>query len=199
MMRLSGGLKGLMLLPMLTLMACSSMPTPPRNALNLCAVFAEKQTWQSPAIRTERRWGIPVSVLMATMYHESSYRADARPPRRYFLGIFPGSRPSTAYGYSQALDGTWDEYVSKNSRWFASRDEFDDAIDFIGWYHNLSTREIGIRADDVYNLYLAYHEGRGGFSRNSYLAKPWLVRYAERVRETEGKYRQQLTGCPLSQ
>lgn len=199
MMRLSGGLKGLMLLPMLTLMACSSMPTPPRNALNLCAVFAEKQAWQSPAIRTERRWGIPVSVLMATMYHESSYRADARPPRRYFLGIFPGSRPSTAYGYSQALDGTWDEYVSKNSRWFASRYEFDDAIDFIGWYHNLSTREIGIRADDAYNLYLAYHEGRGGFSRNSYLAKPWLVRYAERVRETEGKYRQQLTGCPLSQ
>lgn len=191
-------LKCVMFLPTLTLMACSSLPAPPRNALNLCAVFAEKTDWQKPAHRTERRWGVPVSVLMATMYHESSYRADARPPRRYFLGFIPGPRPSTAYGYAQALDGTWDEYVSRNSRWFASRDDFDDAIDFIGWYHHLSTRAIGIRSDDIYNLYLAYHEGRGGFMRNSYLEKPWLVRYAERVRETEGNYRQQLGACPIA-
>lgn len=180
-----------------TLTACSSMPSPPRNALNLCSVFSEKVEWQKPTLRTEKRWSIPASVLMATMFHESSYRADARPPRRYFLGFIPGPRPSTAYGYAQALDGTWDEYVSRNSRWFASRDDFDDAIDFIGWYHNLSTREIGIRADDAMNLYLAYHEGRGGFARNSYLDKPWLVRYAERVRATDQLYREQLSGCPL--
>lgn len=181
-----------------TLTACSSMPSPPRNALNLCSVFSEKAEWQKPTLRTERRWRIPASVLMATMFHESSYRADARPPRRYFLGFIPGPRPSTAYGYAQALDGTWDEYVLQNSRWFASRDDFDDAIDFIGWYHSLSTREIGIRADDTLNLYLAYHEGRNGFARNSYLDKPWLVRYAERVSETEQLYRGQLSGCPLS-
>jgi len=191
-------LNSFFLLSVLMLQGCSTLPSPPRQALNLCAVFAEKTEWQSPTLRTERRWGIPVSVLMATMYHESSYRADARPPRRYYLGVFPGARPSTAYGYAQALDVTWDEYVSKNSRWFASRDDFDDAMDFIGWYHNLSTREIGIRANDTYNLYLAYHEGRGGFVRNSYLAKPWLMRYAERVRETEGNYRQQLLRCPLA-
>ncbi|MES3040943.1 MAG: hypothetical protein V4730_07315 [Pseudomonadota bacterium] len=181
----------------LALTGCSSMPSPPRNALNLCSVFAEKIEWQKPTLRSEKRWNIPASVLMATMFHESSYRADARPPRRYFLGFIPGSRPSTAYGYAQALDGTWDEYVSRNSRWFANRDEFDDAIDFIGWYHSLSTREIGIRADDAINLYLAYHEGRGGFARNSYLDKPWLVRYAERVGATELSYRSQLVACPL--
>lgn len=180
------------------LAGCSSLPSPPRNALNVCAVFAEKTEWQKPALRTEQRWGIPVTVLMATMFHESSYRADARPSRRYYLGLIPGSRPSTAYGYSQALDGTWDEYVSQNSRWFASRDDFSDAIDFIGWYHNLSTREIGIRPDDVMNLYLAYHEGRGGFARNSYLEKPWLVKYAGRVRDTELSYRSQLPACPLA-
>lgn len=180
------------------LVGCSTMPSPPRNALNLCSVFAEKSEWQKPALRTEKRWNIPASVLMATMFHESSYRADARPPRRYFLGFIPGPRPSTAYGYAQALDGTWDEYVSKNSRWFASRDDFADAIDFIGWYHNLSTREIGIRADDTTNLYLAYHEGRSGFAANSYLAKPWLVKYAERVGVTEQSYRTQLLDCPLA-
>jgi len=183
---------------LMMLSACSSMPSPPRNALNVCAVFAEKSEWQKPTLRTEKRWKIPASVLMATMFHESSYRADARPPRRYFLGFIPGPRPSTAYGYAQALDGTWDEYVAKNSRWFANRDDFDDAIDFIGWYHNLSTREIGIRADDMLNLYLAYHEGRSGFAGNSYLEKPWLVRYAERVVVTEQNYRSQLVSCPLA-
>jgi len=188
---------GLLGLVLAALAGCSSLPSPPRNALNVCAVFAEKTEWQKPALRTEQRWGIPVSVLMATIYHESSYRADARPPRRYFLGFIPGPRPSNAYGYSQALDETWDEYVSKNSRWFADRDDFDDAIDFVGWYHRLSTREIGIRPDDAMNLYLAYHEGRNGFARNSYVNKPWLVRYAERVGATELSYRNQLAGCPL--
>ena len=61
------------------------------------------------------------------------------------------------------------------------------------------TREIGIRADDTLNLYLAYHEGRSGFASNSYLAKPWLVRYAERVVVTEQNYRSQLADCPLAQ
>jgi len=193
-----GGLRlGLLCAAIVMLSACSSMPSPPRNALNLCSVYAEKTEWRTPTLRSEKRWNIPASVLMATMFHESSYRADARPPRRYFLGFIPGPRPSTAYGYAQALDGTWDEYVSRNSRWFANRDEFDDAIDFIGWYHNLSTREIGIRADDTVNLYLAYHEGRNGFARNSYLEKPWLMRYAQRVGATELSYRNQLSECPL--
>lgn len=190
--------RGLVTLLLLLLAGCASLPAPPRQALDLCAVYAEKREWQRPTVRSEKRWNIPASVLMATMFHESSYRADARPPRRYWLGFIPGPRPSTAYGYAQALDGTWDEYVARNSRWFARRDDFADAIDFIGWYHSLSTREIGIRADDAVNLYLAYHEGRSGFAANSYLDKPWLIRYAERVGVTEKNYRSQLETCPLA-
>lgn len=171
---------------------------PPRQPLNICAVFAEKDDWRKPAARTESRWGVPVPVLMATMFHESSYKADARPPRRYFLGFIPGPRPSTAYGYAQAKDEVWDEYVDRENRWFASRDDFDDAIDFIGWYHNGSVKALGIRADDMRNLYLAYNEGRGGFSRGSYLAKQKLLDYTnQKVVQTEARYRQQYAGCPL--
>lgn len=176
---------------------CSSLPAPPRQALDICAVFSEKAEWRKPAARSEARWGIPVPVLMATMFHESSYRADARPPRRYYLGFIPGPRPSSAYGYAQALDGTWDEYVERQKRWFASREDFADAVDFIGWYHYGTTRELGMRPDDTLNLYLAYHEGRAGFARNSYLAKPWLVSYTDKVVATEASYREQYAGCPL--
>lgn len=177
----------------LLLAACAT--SPPRNPLNLCAVFQEKSSWREPARDAEGQWGIPVSVLMATMYHESSYRHDARPRKRYLLGLIPWGRISSAYGYAQALDGTWDDYVTRQNRWFASRENFDDAIDFIGWYHYGSRQELGISAYDMRNLYLAYHEGRAGFARNNYLRKPWLMAYADRVKGTELSYRQQLQSC----
>jgi len=176
---------------------CSTV-VPPRQPLNLCAVFAEKGDWRKPAARSEARWGVPVPVLMATMYHESSYKADARPPRRYFLGFIPGPRPSSAYGYAQAKDEVWAEYVDRQNRWFASRGDFADAIDFIGWYHQGSAQALGIRPDDMRNLYLAYNEGRGGFSRGSYLNKPGLLNYtAQKVLPTAARYSQQYAGCPL--
>lgn len=178
---------------LLALAGCSSLP--PRNALDLCALFAEKKDWQEPALRSETRWGVPVPVLMATMFHESSYRADARPSRRLIFGFIPGPRPSTAYGYAQALDGTWDEYVDSNQRWFARRNDFADAVDFIGWYHQLSVQRAGVTPDDAVNLYLAYHQGRGGFLRNSFLGKIWLIDYAQQVGLTEARYRAQYDGC----
>ena len=178
----------------LMLAACAST-SPPRNALNVCSVFAEKKAWREPARDSQAQWGVPASVLMATIYHESSYRHDARPPKRYLLGFIPWGRASSAYGYAQALDGTWDEYVTRQNRWFASRDNFSDAIDFVGWYHYGTRMELGTQAGDMRNLYLAYHEGRAGFARNNYLRKPWLMAYADRVKSTEQNYRAQLASC----
>lgn len=182
---------------MLTLSGCSTLPSPPRKPLDLCSVFAEKSDWRKPAARSAARWGVSVPVMMATMFHESSYRADARPPRTYYLGFIPGPRPSSALGYAQALDGTWAEYVDSNNRWFASRTDFADAIDFIGWYFSLSVAQLGMKAEDTENLYLAYHEGRNGFARNSYLSKPWLMDYAKRVKSTSDAYTEQYVLCPL--
>lgn len=185
-------LAGLLLL---ALTGCASLP--PVNPTNLCSVFAQKKSWQRPAQRAETKWDIPVPVMMATIFHESSYRAQARPPRRYILGFIPGPRRSSAYGYAQALDGTWSDYVDRNNRWFASRDNFADAIDFVGWYHHISVRRNGIAADDMYHLYLAYHEGHAGFRRRTFERKAWLMNVARRVAETESRYRQQLAACPL--
>ena len=178
----------------LMLAACAST-SPPRNTLNACSVFAEKKAWREPVHDSQTKWGVPASVLMATIYHESSYRHDARPPKRYLLGFIPWGRASSAYGYAQALDSTWEEYVTRQNRWFASRDKFSDAIDFVGWYHYGTRMELGIHAGDMRNLYLAYHEGRAGFARNNYLRKPWLMAYADRVKSTEQNYRAQLASC----
>uniref|UniRef100_UPI00248E3794 transglycosylase SLT domain-containing protein n=1 Tax=Parendozoicomonas sp. Alg238-R29 TaxID=2993446 RepID=UPI00248E3794 len=126
----------------LGLVGCAST-TPPRKPHNLCAVFKEKPSWHRAAKKASKRWGTPVQVMMAIMYQESSYRHDVRPPRPWFLFI-PLPRNSSAYGYAQAQDGTWDMYLREVAPWFADRDDFEDAIDFIGWYTYKSREKNGV-------------------------------------------------------
>ncbi len=182
-----------LLLACLTLQGCAT--SPPRQVDNVCHIFDEKRGWYRDARAAERRWGSPIPVLMAMMHQESSFRPTAKPPRRKLLGFIPWRRPSTAYGYAQAKNETWAEYrVDSGNRW-ASRSDFADAIDFVGWYNAKSRQRSSIALDDAYNLYLAYHEGHGGFNRRTYQNKAWLLDVARRVDTRAQNYTQQLQTC----
>ena len=111
------------------LTAC--VATQPENITDVCAIFEDRRSWYRAAKNSEQRWGVPIAANMAIIYQESSFRAKARPERSKVLWIFPGARPSSAYGYAQALDGTWQDYIRVSSNRNASRSEFDDAIDFV--------------------------------------------------------------------
>lgn len=175
------------------LAGCST--SPPRQQDDICAIFTEKDDWYDDAMDAQERWGSPVPITMSMMRHESSFRADARPPRRKILWIFPGPRLSSAYGYSQAKTATWAWYKGSSGNWGADRDDFADAIDFIAWYNSISTSKNGIRRDDAYSLYLAYHEGHGGFSRGTHRGKGWLLNTAAQVRTRAQMYQTQLSRC----
>ncbi|MBI1493746.1 transglycosylase SLT domain-containing protein [Halocynthiibacter styelae] len=176
--------------------ACgSSNTTAPRNLDNACSILDQRPSFERAMKRTERRWGVPVHVQMATIYQESKFISNARTPLRYALGVIPMGRQSSAFGYSQALDATWDEYRQDTGRRGAKRDDIDDATDFIGWYMTGTRDQLGISLSDARNQYLAYHEGRGGYSRGSYRAKGWLVSVAGRVQSRANTYRQQLRSC----
>lgn len=168
---------------------------PPGNPDDICAIFAEKRSWYSSARQSYHRWGVPEAVQMAVIFHESSFRARARPPRRKFLRIFPGRRQSSAYGYAQALDGTWEEFVSETDRPGAARYRFDDVTQFVGWYGGEIERLTGIAKNDAYRLYLAYHEGPGGYQRGRHNAKPWLLEVARKVESRAKTYQRQYDGC----
>jgi len=161
--------------------ATGCAPTRPENVENICAIFEEKDKWYKAARKSEKRWGTPVHVQMAIIRQESSFNFDARPPRTKLLGFIPWTRPSDAYGYAQALDSTWDWYREDAGRRWADRDDFDDAIDFVGWYTNKSNEVAGISKWDPYNQYLAYHEGQGGWKKGTYKRKGWLKDTAKRV------------------
>ena len=172
---------------------CAS--TPPTNPTDICDIFIEKRSWYRDARRASQRWEVPVSVLMAFTYQESSFRARARPPRRRLLGFIPWTRTADAYGFAQATDAAWSDYTSDTGRRGASRDNFGDAIDFVAWYNDQSYQRNRITKTDAYRLYLAYHEGHGGYSRQTYSDKAWLLDAATNVASRATAYDGQLQGC----
>ena len=184
---------GSLLIALILLAACAAAP--PRNVSDACAIFSEYDHWYPAAKAASRRWGVPLPVLLAIIHQESAFRADAQPPRTWYLGFIPGPRPSSAYGYSQALDGTWDRYTAAVGNSGADRDEFAAAVDFVGWYVDETAQRNRIAKSDAYRQYLAYHEGQEGFARGSYRKKPWLIERAKRVSRQAERYRAQLARC----
>ncbi|MFV0411387.1 MAG: transglycosylase SLT domain-containing protein [Paracoccus sp. (in: a-proteobacteria)] len=167
----------------------------PRNLDNACALINERPAYYRAMVRTEKRWGVPVAVQMATIHQESKFVGDARTPHQYALGIIPVGRQSSAYGYSQALDGTWEEYQKETGNRRAKRNDIKDATDFMGWYMHGTTQKLGISKWDARGQYLAYHEGRGGYARGTHRSKSWLLRVASRVQSRAEMYHAQLRGC----
>ena len=167
----------------------------PRNLENACAIVAERPAYLRAMQATERRWGIPIHVQMATIYQESKFIGNARTPHQYALGVIPMGRQSSAYGYSQALDGTWDEYRKKTGNRRARRDDIRDATDFMGWYMDRASSRLGISKYDAASQYLAYHEGMGGYAKGSHLSKAWLMRVAADVGSRAERYQRQLVTC----
>lgn len=186
----------IVVLMLLLLAACAELP--PRNTDNLCAIFKEKPDWYAQSNQATQNWGVSVPVMMAIMQQESHFVADAKPPRTWLLGFIPWFRPSSAYGYAQALDGTWSEYRHNAGNFFADRDDFADAVDFIGWYVRESHSRAGIAVQDTRNLYLAYYTGIEGYLRNHHRKNAELQRIASKVAHQAQLFHWQLRHCQFN-
>jgi len=166
----------------------------PSDPNNLCSIFQGEPDWYEAALDAHKKWGAPIPAMMAFMHQESRFVAHAQPEREWFLWIIPLPRKSTAYGYAQAQNPVWKEYTADGHA-FDVRDDFADAINFIGWYMHGSSRMLGIEKTDIYSQYLAYHEGRGGFKRKTYNKKPWIKKVAGKVKKQSRRYQAQLRTC----
>lgn len=170
-------------------------PSPPQEQSNICEIFREQPKWYDYARDSQEQWGTPIATQMAFVQRESSFRSHVRPPRKRILWIIPGPRPSSARGYAQAQDPVWGEYQDDAGSLFARRTHMKHATDFIGWYNARTHRQLGISLHNPEHLYLAYHEGAGGYQRGTYRNKPQVRQAARQVSALASRYQSQLASC----
>jgi hypothetical protein len=165
------------------------------NTADSCIIFKEKKNWYKSTKKSQEKWGVPISLQLAIINQESSFNQFAKPKRNKLFGLIPTSRPSTAFGYAQVTNPTWNWYKQKSKNSNASRANFSDITDFIGWYTNQTSKMLNISINDFYNQYLAYHEGQGGWKNKSFNSKKWLLDVAKKVERTANMYNKQLKDC----
>jgi len=185
--------KSLILFIILFLSACSSIP---KNTSNSCSIFEEKYLWYKHAKKIEKKWGTPVYLQLAIIKMESSFDRFAKPPRQKLFKVVPYKRPSSSFGYSQAVKGTWKQYKEETGNKFATRTIFKDSVDFIGWYTNKTEKILKISKKDSFKQYIAYHEGWGNFK--NYKSNKKVINLAKRVEKQSNIYKQQLMECKNS-
>ena len=175
------------------MVACTSMKQ--INTADSCILFDIKKGWYKSTKKSFDTWGTPIALQLAIINQESSFDQFAKPKRKRLFGIIPGGRPSTAFGYAQVINPTWNWYKLRTGKKNASRANFSDVTDFVGWYSEQTHKILGISKKDVYNQYLAYHEGHNGWKNKSYKSKNWLIKVAKNVELNANKYNNQLIQC----
>ena len=155
----------------------------------------------SACTTSEGRYGILTSRPTPLKYFEQNNhvikeQVTMSASEGWFLFI-PYGRGSSAYGYAQAQDPVWEDYLDDAGSFFSDRDDFVDALDFIAWYMTKTKEANGISLSDAYNQYLNYHEGWNGFKNGSYRSKDWLLKAARSVQQRADSYKQQLLHCDL--
>ena len=170
--------------------ACSSIP---KNTSDSCSIFNERYLWYKYTKKTEHKWGTPIYLQLAIIKMESDFDWLAKPERQKIFKVIPYKRPSSSFGYSQAVKGTWDQYKKETNNKLATRARFRDSVDFIGWYTDKTEKLLKISKKDVYRQYLAYHEGWGNYK--NYKNNQKVIILAKKVTEQANKYRKQLKKC----
>ena len=170
--------------------ACSSIP---QNTSNSCSIFSERYLWYKHVKNTEKKWGTPIYVQLAIIKMESDFDWLAKPPRQKLFKIIPFKRPSSSFGYSQAVKGTWEQYKNETGNKLATRARFKDSVDFIGWYTDKTESILKISKKDVFKQYIAYHEGWGAYK--NYKNNQKVIGLAKKVKNQANKYKSQLQKC----
>jgi len=182
--------KLLLLLLFFLISSCSSIP---KNTADGCSIFSEKYLWYKHAKKTEQKWGTPIYIQLAIIKMESDFDWLAKPERQKIFKVIPYKRPSSSFGYSQAVKGTWKQYKEETNNKLATRTRFKDSVDFIGWYTSKTEKILKISKKDAFRQYIAYHEGWGNYK--NYKKNQKIILLAKKVEKQSEKYKNQLLKC----
>ena len=177
------------------LASCSSIP---KNTKNACSIFSERYLWYKHVKNSSEKYGAPVHVILAFVKKESGFNRWAKPKRTKLFKIIPYKRPSSSFGYSQAINKTWDLYKTETDNPLALRARFKDSVMFIGWYINKTNKINKIPFNDSYRQYLNYYLGWGNYAQKAYKTDKKAIIFAKSVKTQSNIYRKQLKSCKKS-
>ena len=135
---------------------------------------------------------------MAFVNKESGFNRWAKPKRKKLFKIVPYKRPSSSFGYSQAVKKTWELYKTETYNPLALRTRFKDSVMFIGWYISKTNKINKIPLDDSYRQYLNYYLGWGNYAKKTYKTDKKAIIFAKKVEKQSKIYKSQLKGCQES-
>ena len=175
--------------------SCSSVPKYPQNA---CKIFGENYLWYKSAKKSSDTYGAPIHIILAIINKESGFNRWAKPKRHKLFKIIPYKRPSSSFGYSQAVNKTWELYKTETNSPLALRTRFKDSVMFIGWYMNKTKKTNNISMNDAYRQYLNYYLGWGNYSKKVYKSDKNAIIYAKKVEKQSNIYKNHLKECQSS-
>ena len=175
--------------------SCSSVPKYSENA---CKIFDEKYLWYKHSKKSSEKWGVPIEIILAVIHKESGFVRFARPKRTKLFKIIPYRRPSSSFGFSQAVDKTWELYKTENEKPTALRISFKSSVDFVGWYFWKTNKINKISLNNVYSLYLNYYLGWGNYAKKTYKTDRKAIIFAKSVEKQSKIYKNQLRECQKS-
>ena len=179
----------------LFLTSCSSVPKHPQNA---CKIFGEHYFWYKSAKKSSEKYGAPIHIILAFVNKESGFNRWAKPERQKLFKIIPYKRPSSSFGYSQAVKKTWQLYKTETNSPLALRTRFRDSVMFIGWYISKTNKINNISMDDSYRQYLNYYLGWGSYAKKTYKTDKKAIILAKKVEKQAKVYKAQLLECQKS-
>ncbi len=172
--------------------SCSSVPKYPQNA---CKIFSENYLWYKSAKKSSETYGAPIHVILAFVNKESGFNRWAKPKRTKLFKIVPYKRPSSSFGYSQAVKKTWELYKSETNNPLALRTRFKDSVMFIGWYIKKTNKINKIPLNDSYRQYLNYYLGWGSYAKENYKKDKNAIIFAKKVQKQSRTYKNQMKEC----
>jgi len=177
------------------LVSCSSVPKYPQNA---CKIFGQNYLWYKSVKKSSETYKAPIHIILAIINKESGFRRFAKPPRTKLFKVVPYKRPSSSFGYSQAVKKTWELYKNETNNPLALRARFKDSVMFIGWYMSKTQKINKIPLTDSYRQYLNYYLGWGNYAKKTYKNNKKAIIFAKSVQKQSNIYQSQLIECQKS-
>jgi len=174
------------------LASCSSVQ---QHSSNACKLFGERYLWYKNVKKSSETYGAPVHIILSFVNKESGFKRFAKPERAKLFKIIPYKRPSSSFGYSQAVNKTWELYKTETNNPLALRASFKDSVMFIGWYMAKTKKINKVSLNDPYRQYLNYYSGWGNYAKKTYKTDKKAIIFAKNVEKQSEIYKNQLREC----